>query len=220
MDNGSLEQLLQNRSDEFKVKILELVKRYSINETDPVFISLINGLMGETPTSQMDSQWHSLQKDWAIAAAESATAAKQLTQAIQTLEKTSLAEQAAIKAQAESQTRLIVTFYQEQTNQLQAETKKLAAQAVESAQAFAAEQVTIISQRLRKAYLLEAIGYACFGAALLFATGWTFGWFGHGVKDSKSMWADFERWNKDELQACFEAGKNTCNIHIEVPKQK
>jgi Fe2+ transport system protein B len=219
MDNSSLEKLLQERSDEFKVKILEFVKRYSINETDPFFISLIDGLMGETPTSQMNSQWHSLQKDWAITAVESATAAKQLTQAIQTLEKTSFAEQAAIKAQAESQTRLIVTFYQEQTNLLQAETKKLAAQAVESAQASAAEQVTVISQRLRKAYLLEAIGYACFGAALLFATGWTFGWFGHGLRDSKSMWADFARWNEDEVQACFEAGKNTCNIHIEVPEK-
>jgi hypothetical protein len=219
MDNSSLEKLLQERSDEFKVKILEFVKRYSINETDPVFISLINGLMGETPTSQMDSQWHSLQKDWAIAAAESATAAKQLTQAIQTLEKTSLTEQAAIKAQAESQTRLIVTFYQEQTNQLQAETKKLAAQAVESAQASAAEQVKVISQRLRKAYFLEAVGYACFSAALLFTVGWALGWFGHGLRDSKSMWADLERWNGNELQACFDAGKNTCNIHIEVPEK-
>jgi hypothetical protein len=220
MDNSSLEKLLQERSDEFKVKILEFVKRYSINETDPVFISLIDGLMGETPTSQMDSQWHSLQKDWAVAAAESAIAAQQLTKAIHTLERTSVAEQEAIKAQAETQTGLLVTFYQEQTLQLQAETKKLAAQAVASAQAAAAEQVKAIAKPLRKAYFLEAAGFVCFGAALLFATGWAFGWFGHGLRDSKSMWADFERWNKDELQACFDAGKNTCNFHIEVPKGK
>ena len=114
---------------------------------------------------------------------------------------------------------MLTKAFQEQVEQLRAEAEKLAAHAITSAQATAAEQVKEISKRFRKAYYMEAAGFACLGASLLFSTGWAFDWFGHSTRASQSIWADFERWNQEELQACIEAGLDTCSFHIELPEE-
>lgn len=235
MKESSLDLLLNGRSQEFKDKVRALVQRYGIDENDPTFVLLIGTttlevLLEKYPKefdqlftqllTQMDQRWGLLQREWAISAAESTTAAQQLTQKLGETEQVSKAEQEKIKKLAGSQAELLTTVYQEQVSQLKAETKQLAAHATASAQATAAEQIQDISKKLRKAYYLEAAGFACLGAALLFSTGWAFGWFGRGLRDSKSIWADIERWNTDELQACANAGLETCNFHIEVPKAK
>jgi hypothetical protein len=234
MTESSLDLLLKGRSQEFVAKVRALVQRYGIDENDPTFILLIGTstlevLLEKYPQefdqlfgqllAQMEQRWGLLQREWALSAKESATAAQQLTQALAEVKQTAAVEQETIRAQAGSQAELLTTVYQTQSEQLRVEAAKLAAHATASAQATAAEQVKDISKRLRKAYYLEAAGFACLGASLLFATGWAFGWFGHSTRASKSVWADLERWNQDELQACFDAGENTCNFHIEVPKR-
>ena len=235
MTESSLDLLLKGRSQEFRDKVRALVQRYDIDENDPTFILLVGTstlevLLEKYPQefetlfgqllSQMDQRWGRLQEAWVIAAKESSTSAQQLTQVLAGVKQASAAEQETIKKQAGSQAELLTTAFQEQTQQLRAETEKLAAHAIASAQATAAEQVKGISKRFRKAYYTEAVGFACLSASLLFATGWAFGWFGHSTRVSMSIWADFERWNQEELQACVEAGLDTCNFHIEVPKAK
>lgn len=235
MSESSLDLLLQGRSEAFKSKVRTLVQKYNIDESDPTFILLIGTttievLLEKYPQefeqlftqllAQMDQRWALLQREWAVAAAESTLAAQQLTQTLAASKQVSKAEQETIKTQAGSQAELLTTVYQEQRQQLKSEAEQLAAVAIAHAQATAAEQVKNISKGLRKAYYLEAAGFACLGAALLFTTGWAFGWFGRGLRDSKSIWADLERWNHEELQACVEAGLKTCNFHVEVPEAK
>lgn len=234
MKENSLDLLLKGRSQEFRDRVRALVQQYHIDENDPTFILLtgtttLEVMLEKYPQefealfkqllAQMDQRWSLLQREWAISAKESSTAAQQLTQTLTDIKQVSEAEQQTIRTQAGSQAELLTTVYQEQVSQLKAETEQLAAHATASAQATAAEQVKDISKGLRQAYYLEAAGFACLGASLLFATGWAFGWFGHGLRDSKSTWADLERWNQEELQACVEAGLKTCNFHIEVPEQ-
>lgn len=235
MTESSLDLLLKGRSQVFRDKVRALVQRYNIDENDPTFVLLVGTstlevLLEKYPQefetlfrqllTQMDQRWGRLQEAWAIAAKESSASAQHLTQAIGGIQQASAAEQEKIRTQAGSQAELLTKAFQEQTEQLRAEAEKLAAHAIASAQATAAEQVKEISKRFRKAYYLEAAGFACLGASLLFATGWAFGWFGHSTRASQSTWADFERWNQEELQACVEAGLDTCNFHIEVPKAK
>ena len=235
MKESSLDLLLNGRSQAFKDKVRALVQQHHIDENDPTFILLtgtktLEVILEQYPQefeqlfkqllTQMDQRWGLLQREWAIAAAQSTTAAQQLTQKLGETEQVSKAEQETIKKLAGSQAELLTTVYQEQVNQLKAETQQLAAHATASAQATAAEQIKDISKNLRKAYYLEAAGFACLGAALLFTTGWAFGWFGRGLRDSKSIWADIERWNGNQLQACVEAKLPTCNFHVEMPKAK
>ena len=235
MTDSSLDLLLKGRSDEFKDKVRALVQQYDVDENDPTFILLtgtttLEVMLEKYPQefealfkqllAQLDQRWGALQQQWAISAKESSTAAQQFTQALGEVKQASEAQQQTLRAQAGSQAELLTTVYREQVQQLKAETEQLAAHATASAQATAAEQVKDISKGLRQAYYLEATGFACLGAAVLFTTGWAFGWFGRGLRDSKSIWADIERWNQEELQACVEAGLETCNFHIEVPKAK
>ena len=167
MKESSLDLLLNGRSQEFKDKVRALVQQHHIDENDPTFILLtgtktLEVILEQYPQefeqlfkqllTQMDQRWGLLQREWAIAAAESTTAAQQLTQKLGETEQVSKAEQEKIKKLAGSQAELLTTVYQEQVSQLKAETQQLAAHATASAQATAAEQVQDISKKLRKAY--------------------------------------------------------------------
>ena len=235
MKESSLDLLLQGRSEEFKSKVRTLVQKYNIDESDPTFILLIGTttlevLLEKYPQefeqlftqllAQMDQRWGLLQREWAIAAAESATAAQQLMQKLAETEQVSKAEQEKIKTQAGSQAELLTTVYQVQSEQLKSEAEQLAAVAIAHAQATAASQVKDISKGLRKAYYLEAAGFACTCAAVLMFTSWTMAWISRGRAENDSVWGDIERWNGDELQACVNANLPTCNFHIKVPKEE
>ena len=54
---------------------------------------------------------------------------------------------------------MLTKAFQEQVEQLRAEAEKLAAHAIASAQATAADQVKDISKRFRTAYYMEAAGF-------------------------------------------------------------
>ena len=179
MTDSSLDLLLKGRSDEFKDRVRALVQQYDIDENDPTFILLtgtttLEVMLEKHPQefealfkqllAQMDQRWGALQQQWATAAQESSTAAQQLTQALTDIKQASEAQQQTIRTQAGSQAELLTTVYQEQVQQLKAETEQLAAHATASAQATAAEQVKDISKGLRQAYYLEAAGFACLGA--------------------------------------------------------
>ncbi len=147
-------------------------------------------------------------------------AAQQLTQRLGESKQVSEAEQETIRTQAGSQAELLTTVYQEQRKQLKSEAEQLAAVAIAHAQATAAGQVKDISKGLRKAYYLEAAGFACACAAGLMLTSWTMAWVSRGRAENNSVWGDIERWNGDELQACVNAKTPTCNFHIKVPEKK
>lgn len=235
MTESSLDLLLQGRSEEFKSKVRTLVQKFNIDESDPTFILLIGTttievLLEKYPQefdqlfkqllTQMDERWKLLQREWAISAAESTLAAQQLTQRLGESKQVSEAEQETIRTQAGSQAELLTTVYQEQRKQLKSEAEQLAAVAIAHAQATAAGQVKDISKGLRKAYYLEAAGFACACAAALMLTSWSMAWISRGRAENNSVWGDIERWNGDELQACVDANLPTCDFHIKMPKEK
>ena len=128
-------------------------------------------------------------------------------------------EQETIRIQAETQAGLLTTVYEEQTKELEALAKKLAAHAVATAQANAKEQIKELNKGLRRKHYLEAAGIACGCAALLMSTSWAVGWISRGRAEDNTQWADIERWNTEELQACVAARTPTCNFRVEVPKE-
>lgn len=193
MNDSSLDRLLKGRSQTFRDTVRALVQRYGIDENDPTFILLVGTstlevilekypqeletLFGQL-LSQLDSRWGKLQSEWASAAEKGLVATQQLTEAIESVRQVSKDEQETIRAQADTQTELLTTFYQEQCDQLRVEAEQLAGRAIASAQVTAANQVEEISKKLRKAYQLEAAGIASLGAAVLLVTGWILGRFG------------------------------------------
>lgn len=235
MIESPLEQLLNGKSQAFKDKVRSLVQRYGIDENDPTFILLIGtstleALLDKYPQefetlfrqllSQMDKRWGELQQGWAIAAGQSTAVATQLTHSINGLKQASIAEQETIRKQAGSQAELLTAVFQEQRNELKAQAEKLAAHAIASARATAAEQVKEINKGVRVKHYVEAGAISCACAAALMLTSWTTGWVSRGRAEDNTAWADIERWNTKALQACVKAGTATCNFHIEVPKAK
>ena len=235
MTESSLDLLLKGRSQEFKDKVRALVQQHNIDENDPTFILLtgtktLEVILEQYPQefeqlfkhllTQMDQRWGLLQREWAISAKESSMAAQQFTQALANIKQASDAEQQTIRSQAGSQAELLTTVYQEQVTQLQAEAEKLAAHAIASAQATAAEQVKAVTKGVRQKHYVEAGAIACAAAAALMLTSWTTAWVSRGRAENSSTWGDIERWNQQELQACVEAGLETCNFHIEMPEAK
>ncbi len=149
------------------------------------------------------------------------TGVEQLLQRQQVeLQQASQAEQEAIRQQAGSQAEILTTVFQEQSQQLKAQAEQLAAHAISSARVSAAEQVKEINQGVRRKHYIEAGAIACGAAAALMLTSWTAAWVSRGRADDNTVWADFERWNQKELQACINAESPTCNFHIEMPKAK
>ena len=234
MTESALDLLLKGRPQEFKDKVRALVQRYNIDENDPTFILLIGTttlevILEKYPQefeqlfkqllTQMDQRWGLLQREWAITAKESSNAAQQLTQAMGEVKQVSEAQQKTIRTQAGAQAELLTTVYQEQVSQMKSEAEKLAAHAIASAQATAAEQVKEISKGVRQKHYVEAGVIACAAAAALMLTSWTAAWVSRGRAENSSVWGDIERWNQQELQACVEAELKTCNFHIEVPEQ-
>lgn len=233
MTESSLDLLLKGRSQEFKDKVRALVQQHNIDENDPTFILLtgtktLEVILEQYPQefeqlfkhllTQMDQRWGLLQREWAISAKESSTAAQQMTQALGEVKQVSAAEQQTIRTQAGSQAELLTTVYQEQVQQLRVEAEKLAAHAIASAQATAAEQVKAVTKGVRQKHYIEAGAIACAAAAALMLTSWTTAWVSRGRAENSSTWGDIERWNQQELQACVEAGLETCNFHIQVPE--
>lgn len=231
---AAIDRVLEGRSAEFKAVVQDLAIKNHWDVNDPAFLIVLatgqmEALLKQYPAEiesemgralkQAEKRWESLLQGWAMAAAESTGAAKQFTQALSEAKQVAAAEQETIRVQAETQTELFTTVANQQISQLKAETKKLAALAVASAQAQAEKQTRETRRNYRIAYYMEAASFACLGATLMFGTGWMFGWFGRGLSDSKSTWSDIQRWNQEELQACVEAGRNTCNFQVEVPEE-
>ena len=127
-------------------------------------------------------------------------------------------EQETIRIQAETQAGLLTTVYEEQSKELEAQARKLAAHAIATAQANAKEQIKELTKGVRHKHYIEAASIACACAASLMLTSWTIGWVSRGRAEDNTVWADIERWNQEELQACVAARTPTCNFHIEVPK--
>ena len=98
-------------------------------------------------------------------------------------------------------------------------TKELIVEGVVASRQQAGAQVNEIVRVVRRKHYLEAGFYACGGAALLMSTSWLIGWYSCGLSENSATWGDIERWNGDQLQACIEVQKTTCNFHIQVPEQ-
>ena len=235
MNDSSLDQLLKGKAQTFRDTVRALVQRYGIDENDPTFILLvgtstlevilekypqeIEALFGQM-LSRLDDRWGALQSEWAIAAEKGLIATQMLTQAMENVKQVSEAEQENIKQQAGSQAGMISTVFQEQTEQLKAQAEQLAAHAIASARAAAAEQVKEANKGVRLKHYVEACAIACACAAALILTAWTTAWISRGRAEDSSTWGDIERWNQQQLQACIDAKTPTCNVHIEMPKQK
>lgn len=125
--------------------------------------------------------------------------------------------QETIRVQAKTQVDLLKTVFEGQSQELEVLAEKFAAQATATAQANVKKQLAEINQGLMRKHYIEAAGFACFCAALLMGTSWTAAWVSRGRAEDNTRWADIERWNTDDLQACDDAKLTTCNFHIQVP---
>ena len=101
----------------------------------------------------------------------------------------------------------------QQKEVLEVRTKELIVLATKTNQERADTQVKSIVDSAKAAHYWQSISWA-FGSAVglvcltLLAAGWV---------EKYSTWGSFERWNKEHLQLCREAGSTTCHFHIEEP---
>ena len=108
---------------------------------------------------------------------------------------------------------------EQQKQVIETHTHNLIAQGVIAAQERADKQVKEIMGAVRGKHYVESVMWACYAAVLLVSLSGTIGWVSRGRAENSSTWGDIERWNQDDLQACVQAKKTTCNFHIVVPKE-
>lgn len=229
-----LERLLKGRSPEFKDTVRSLVQRYDVDEQDPTFIlltgtSTLEALLENYPKefermfthllSQFDRKWTDLQQAWLEQAANKSDAAQQLTQALADIQQTAAAEKENIRTQAGTQTDLIMSVFEEQRKELEAQAGKLAAHAIAQAQANVKTQIQEYNRGIKWKHYLEAVGIACACATALMFTSWTTAWITRGRAESNTVWADIERWNTEELKACVVAETAKCEFYIQMTKE-
>ena len=109
--------------------------------------------------------------------------------------------------------KLAAEMTKQQKEVLEARTKELIVLATKTNQERADTQVKSIVASAKAAHYWQSISWA-FGSAIglvcltLLVAGWV---------ERYSTWGSFERWNKEPLQLCREAGSITCNFYIEEP---
>lgn len=224
-----LDWLLQGRPPEFKNTVRALVQRYDIDEQDPTFIlltgtSTLEALLEQYPQEfermfiylldRFDKKWTDLQQEWTAAATVNSNAASQFTQALSQIQTTAAAEQEKIRVQAGTQTELIMSVFQAQKKELEAQAAKLAAHAIAQAQTNAHAQIQEWNKGIKWKHYLEAVGIACACAAALMLTSWTTAWISRGRAENNTVWADIERWNAEALQNCRDEGAAICSFQI------
>ena len=115
-------------------------------------------------------------------------------------------EQAAMTKQADK-------IADRQKEVIEARTKELIVLATKTNQERADTQVKSIVASAKAAHYWQSLSWA-FGSAIglvcltLLVAGWV---------ERYSTWGSFERWNKEHLEICREAGSITCNFYIEEP---
>lgn len=252
----AIDALLEDKSDAFKVAVLELCRQIGWADDDPGILLAIathqlEALIKQYPdqieavmreaSAKLEADWQQVQAKLIAQSMDSARTAHQVDNHLHEarafirdeLEKVKQllaaerngmkqvveAEQETLRKEAETQTDLLIKVYEGQCADLKAQTEKLSAFAVAQAQATTAEQVEQAMKDVRKKHYVEAISIACgLSAALLFA-GWTTAWISRGRMEDNTYWADIERWNQQELQACVDADLPTCNFHIRMPEE-
>ena len=198
----------------------------------------------ERAASTLEADWQQLQAKLAVSAMKSAETARQIDgrlrevrtlldgehsqveQLLQTerveVQQLMAAERAAMAQQFADERGAMAQQAQESAEQqkqvLETHTKNLIAQGVITAKERADQQVKEIVGAVRGKHYWEAVAFACFAAGLLVSLAWTGGWVSRGRTENSSVWGDIERWNQDELQACFDVNRTTCNFHIKPPK--
>jgi hypothetical protein len=132
-------------------------------------------------------------------------------------------ERAALKELLEDErsamTQQALALTKQQTRVIEAKTKELIVEGMAASAKRSEAQVNSIVRSAREKHYIEAIACTCLLAAGLMVTGWTSAWISRGQAEKNSTWGDIERWNQDDLKACIDAGKPTCNFHIQVPKE-
>lgn len=245
---AAIDALLEGKSDAFRATVWELARQLNWDEDDPAFLLAIATGQLETllkrypaeitaamqrAAKTLEADWQQLQAKLALSAMKSAETAQQidlrmrdvrtlLDQEHSQVEQLLQAERAAMVQQFADERSAMTQQSQElaehQKQVIETHTHNLIAQGVVVAQERADRQVKEIMGAVRGKHYVESVMWACYAAALLMSSSWMIGWVSRGRAEASSTWGSIERWNQDELQACFDAKKATCNFHIEVPK--
>ena len=199
----------------------------------------------EAASKQLEERWLRLQEQLqatALASVETASRVEQQIGQVETLLESGLTKvEQLMSSEREA---MLVTFEGERrrvTKLLSDERKAIAQQAAESAKqqeralhtqaaasvakniAAAQEganlQVKAVIKGVREKHYWEAVAYACLAALSLASIAWLGGWVTGRQVMANSTWSDIQRWNGDELKACQDVSRATCNFHIEVPKE-
>jgi F0F1-type ATP synthase membrane subunit b/b' len=193
---------------------------------------------------KLEADWHQLQAKLVLSAMKSAQTAQQIdarlvearallddelakverlmrserTAAQQLMEQERAAVQLLMTEERSAMAQQAQDLAEQQKQVIQARTTELISQGVAASLQRSENQVNTIVATVKKRHYTEAVYVACGLAALLMASSWGIGWMSRGITDKNSTWGDIERWNRDDLKACIDAGKPTCNFHIQVPK--
>ncbi|MEL7053624.1 MAG: hypothetical protein AAGM45_17820, partial [Cyanobacteria bacterium J06588_5] len=119
----------------------------------------------------------------------------------------------------EAMLRRSLELTEQQKEIFEAHTRQLLAKGVDSWKTMVANQVDEIIKRIRIKHYWQMVAFACLVALTLSGVSWSSGWVSSSRAQATSIWGDIERWNRQELIACKQVNRATCNFHIQVPKE-
>ena len=108
---------------------------------------------------------------------------------------------------------------EQQKEVFESHTRQLLAKGVTNWKDMVTDQVDEIIKRIRVKHYWQMVAFACLVALTLSGVSWSSGWSSSNRAQAASVWGDIERWNRQELIACQQVNRATCNFHIEVPKE-
>ena len=253
----AIDALLEDKSDAFKVAVLQLCRQIGWADDDPGLLLAIathqlEALVKQYPdqieavmnaaSAKLEANWQQVQAKLIAQSIDSTQTAHQIDNHLheakafirdeldkvekllaaerEGIKQVIKAEQETLRQEAGTQTELLTRVYEGQCADLKAQTEHLATRTVAYAQVTAKELVEQAMKDVRKKHYVEAIIIACGCATALMLTSWTTAWVSRGRAEDNTRWADIERWNQRELQACTEARLPTCNFHIRMPEEK
>lgn len=209
---AAIYRALEGRSDKFKAIVLELAIANRWNIKDPIF-------MIQLATGQMEALLQQYPSEFAVLLTKILEDAEVRWEAMQAgfIKSIKLAEMTS--QTFEGYVGKVEAATDEQIKRLEAESEQLIAKGFALSQAHTLKQIEKIAKGTQRIHYVKAAGYSAVAAFLLAGMSWTGGWLGHSWTKDASAWGRIEQWNQEELDACLEAGRSTCNFHIKSPEE-
>lgn len=241
---AAIDRALDHRDDAFRAKVLDMALKNQWDVDDPAFLIVLATGDMRVLMEQFPAQFEALmnrvlqegEARWKLMNARLVTAveahekvALSVGQDIERVKQVLAFELTKIQAEMSlvegrlgherlEMAKALKEAAAQQEGVLQKRATVLLAELGKQARTEGKVQVEVLAQQMRAAHFWEVFAYACGAMTTWGVIAWMGGWLAHAHVQRTDVWSDIRRWNGDELKACTEAMKTTCNFHTQPPQ--